>query len=162
MLTSLPELVQRCVEGDEELQRALLDEVEPLLFGYMRSLVPAGDDAFDSAVAHTHAATLGFLLDLRGGRIRMADAAALRGYCHRTAVERLRDPEPVFLAAAGDQETGGLTPMALEWAERFETALSVDQVPVASQRLLGSSPNGWTDVAQTLNSRGLLRHSVSD
>ena len=162
MLTSLPELVQRCAEGDEELQRALLDEVEPLLFGYLRSLVPAGDGAFDAAVAHTHAVTFAFLLDLRGGRVRLADAAALRGFCHRLAIGRLRDGDPVFLATEGDPETGSLTPIAVDLAARVEQALAADQLPIAAQRLLGSSPKGWDHVARTLETRGILRPPVHD
>ena len=150
------EILQRCAGGDERLQTELLDEVEPLLFGYIRSLLPASDDSFERAVALTHAATLGFLLDLRGGRVRLAHNKALRGHCHRLALTKIRDPEPVLLTAEGDAETGALTPVATTLAAEFEAVLSPTLLRAAAIRLQGGDSNHWEDAESILVSARLV------
>ena len=157
---TLPELLQRCAAGDEALQTAFLDEAEPLLFGYVRSLVPAGDASFERAVALTHAATLGFLLDLRAGRVRLADAPGLRAACHRIAVAVLRMDEPLFLTAEGDPETGALTPEATNVARAWESALDADATRAAAARLQGRPTPEDPDLARRLLELGLTRSTV--
>jgi len=154
---TLPELIRRGADGDEEVQTALLDELEPLLFGYFRSLLPADDGLFDEAVALTHAATLGFLLDLRAGRVRIPDAAALRAACHRIVVAVLRVEDRVRLTAEGDDETGGLTPGAVALAQEWEVALSDTLLAAAARRLQGAPSEDWMDAARILEQRGLVR-----
>jgi len=133
MLTSVAELVRRCADGDESLQAALLDEIEPLVFGYVRSF----GTPFERAVRLTHAAVLGFLLDLRAGRIRLADPNALRRACHELAAHKMGDPDPWFVAHEGDPETGALTPHACALAAQIEAAVAEDDVRVAARRLRG-------------------------
>jgi len=162
MLMTLPELLQRCAEGNEELQTAVLDEVEPLLFGYFRSLLPAGEAAFEKAVSLTHAATLGFLLDLRAGRVRIADAAGLRSACHRIAVAVLRMDEVVQLSVEGDPETGALTPTATTVASSWEEALEQDALQVAADRLQGRGNPAWPELVSGLVECGLLRRPAPE
>jgi len=157
---SLPELLRRCAEGDEALQSALLDEAEPLLFGYFRSLLPTGDESFDRAVALTHAAALGFLLDLRGGRVRIQDAAGLRSACHRIALAVLRNADPALLAAQGDPETGSLAPTAIPLAREWESVLPEPLRAAAAARLQGVRADAWDEVATALEGNGLLRADV--
>jgi hypothetical protein len=159
---SLPELLQRAAAGDEGVQAALLDEVEPLLFGYFRSLLPATDEAFDRAVALTHAALLGFLLDLRAGRARAPDAKALRGACHRIAVAVLRCADPVLLAAEGDAETGALTPVAVPLARAWEEALPAPVLQAVAAGLQGARTRGWDEALARLETGGLVRRGVSE
>jgi len=144
------EILQRCAGSDEALQTELLDEVEPLLFGYLRSLLPASDDSFERAVALTHAATLGFLLDLRAGRVRIPDNKALRGHCHRIALAKLRDAEPILLTAEGDEETGALTPRATTVAAEFEAVLPATLLRAAAIRLQGGNSGDWKDAESIL------------
>jgi hypothetical protein len=132
-LSSLPELVARCADGEVQLQRALLDEIEPLVFGYTRSL----GEPFERAVKLTHAAVLGFLLDLRGGRVRIADVNALRRLAHELASSKMADPDPWFLRHEGDPDSGALTPVAIELAERIESV--VGDTTDAARRLRGAA-----------------------
>jgi len=155
-------ILQRCAEGDETLQAELLDEVEPLIFGYVRSLLPATDDSFARAVALTHAATLGFLLEVRTGRVRLATEKALRGHCHRLALAKLRDADPLLLTAEGDEETGGLTPHATEVANAFERALDPPLLRAAALRLLGMDSPKWDEAAPILQRAGLVRVGGSE
>ena len=159
---TLPELLQRCAAGDEDLQTALLDEVEPLLFGYVRSLLPQDDAAFDRAVALTHAAVLGFLLDLRAGRIRIADAGGLPGASHRIALAVLRLDPPAYLTALGDAETGALTPSAVRIAREWERVLGADGARVAAAHLQGRPAAGWNALVPALTQADLLRCDVPD
>ena len=159
---TLPELLQRCAEGDEELQTALLDEVEPLVFGYLRSLIPGGEESFERAVALTHAAALGFLLDLRGGRVRISDAAGLRGACHRIAVAVLRIEDASLLNAEGDPETGALTPVAVAVAQEWERVLDDAGLRVAAGQLQGRTTSDWIPLVPSLMESGLLRRNVPD
>jgi hypothetical protein len=133
MLNSVPELVRRCAEGDTALQKALLDEIEPLVFGYLRSL----GEPFERAVALTHAAVLGFLLDLRAGRVRLADVNAMRRTCHELATVKRADPDPWRVRHEGDPESGALTPFAPDLAARVEAALDADGVACAARRFRG-------------------------
>ena len=133
MLSSIPELVRRCAEGDAAMQVALLDEVEPLVLGYLRSL----GQPFDRAVRLTHAAVLGFLLDLRAGRVRLADVNAMRRACHELAVTKMADQKPWLVRHAGDEVTGALTPFAPDLAARLEAALDADGIAAAARRFRG-------------------------
>jgi hypothetical protein len=133
MLRSIPELVRRCAEGEVSLQVALLDEIEPLVFGYVRSL----GEPFERAVRLTHAAVLGFLLDLRAGRVRLADVNAMRRTCHELASTKMADPAPWLVRHEGDPETGALTPVAPELADRVEAALDNGQIEAAARRFRG-------------------------
>ena len=125
------------------MQRALLDEIEPLVFGYVRSLGTPED--FERGVRLTHAIALGVLLDLRGGRVRLSDPNALRRQCHDWAARKLADPKPLMLCHEGDDETGMLTPVAIELAEMVEEA--VDDVALAARRLRGSGSSPEIDAA---------------
>lgn len=127
------------------MQRALLDEIEPLVFGYVRSLGTPG--AFELGVRLTHAIALGVLLDLRAGRVRVSDPNALRRQCHDWAARKIADPHPLLLQHEGDEETGMLTPVAIELAERVEAA--VDDVALAARRLRGSGEASDMDAALT-------------
>ncbi|MEM8883738.1 MAG: hypothetical protein AAGD14_06715 [Planctomycetota bacterium] len=129
------ELLQRAAQGDTGMQTALLDEVEPLVFGYTRSL----GEPFDRAVRLTHAAVLGFLLDLRAGRVRLADANALRRACHRLASEKMADRAPWFVDHEGDPESGALTPVAVELAARIDALVDEPDRSVVARRLRGAS-----------------------
>jgi len=155
-------ILQRCAKGDEALQTELLDEVEPLIFGYVRSLLPASDDSFARAVAITHAATLGFLLEVRAGRVRLATKKALRGHCHRLALAKLRDADPVMLTAEGDEQTGGLTPHAIQVANAFERVLEPPLLRAAALRLLGADSPKWDEAAPILQRAGLVRAGGSE
>jgi len=107
-------------------------------------------------VALTHAATLGFLLDLRGGGVRIADSGGLRAHCHRVVATVLRDPAPVKLTAEGDSETGGLAPGAVALAQEWEDALSERLRGTAAARLQGANPVGWDEASALLVSRDLV------
>jgi hypothetical protein len=109
MLNSVPELVRRCAEGDTALQKALLDEIEPLVF----------------------------LLDLRAGRVRLADVNAMRRTCHELATVKRADPDPWRVRHEGDPESGALTPFAPDLAARVEAALDADGVACAARRFRG-------------------------
>jgi len=100
--------------GDALLQRALLDEFEPLLFGYMRSLLGPDPQIADVAARATHDLVVAFHLRLVAGALRLTDAASMRALAHRMSVVKagalraagrpglafLADPESWSLAAA--------------------------------------------------------------
>jgi len=151
MLTSLPELLRRCADGDEELQAALLDEVEPLVFGYVRSL----GEPFERAVRLTHAAALGFLLDVRAGRVRLADANALRRECHALAAAKMKDPEPWLVKHEGHPDTGAITPFAASLAARVEAALDGEAGAVSARRFRGKPDPRDEEVFRALAPTGV-------
>lgn len=157
MLTnSLPGLLTRAAAGDEEMQIALLDEMEPLMFGYIRSLLPAGDEAvFERGVLLTHAAALGILLDLRGGRVRLPDPNALRRQCHDFAVRKIADNHPLLLVHPGDEESGMLTPVALNLAHAVESAIPEQDHALAARRLRGHAEA--THIEEALLAAGIIR-----
>ncbi|MHC4409462.1 MAG: hypothetical protein ACYS0F_10705 [Planctomycetota bacterium] len=149
MLNSLPELVARCADGDTKLQKELLDEVEPLVFGYTRSL----GEPFERAVRLTHAAVLGFLLDVRAGRVRLADVNALRRKSHELATTKMADPDPWLVRHEGDPGTGALTPVAVQLAEQVETAL--DDTAAAARRFRGAPDGDDASVFKSLLATGV-------
>jgi hypothetical protein len=156
MLNNLPALLSRAAAGDEEMQLALLDEMEPLIFGYVRSLLPAGDeDVFERGVHLTHATALGILLDLRGGRVRVPDPNALRRQCHEFAVRKMDDAHPLLLAHPGDEESGMLTPVALELAHAVEAVIDVSDHTLAARRLRGQADA--TRIERALAAAGITR-----
>ncbi len=156
MLNDLPRLLTRAAAGDEEMQIALLDEMEPLIFGYVRSLLPAGDEeVFERGVFLTHATALGILLDLRGGRLLIPDPNALRRQCHQFAARKIADDHPLLLAHSGDEETGMLTPVAMPLAKTVEAAIEVKDHAIAARRLRGHADAA--DVERSLFAAGITR-----
>jgi hypothetical protein len=137
----LPAILDKYRSGDPEVQAALLDEVEPLLFGYVRSLTPGGHDAFERAVAATHELVLGFHLRALLGQVAIADANALRGLAHAMAVTKLR-AEPVGLADLADEETGSMVRRAHELGERVRAELDDAEAAEFAAHLLGEAAAG--------------------
>jgi hypothetical protein len=133
---TLPDLLRAYADGDREVQRAVLDEIEPLLFGYARSLAPSGEDAFERAVAATHEMVLGFHLRAQAGAVAIPDVKGLRAYAHRTVSRKLAAP-PLPLGAVADEETNGMAPAALAVGDRIARELDAEERALLASRLLG-------------------------
>jgi hypothetical protein len=156
MLNNLPDLLSRAAAGNEDMQHALLDEMEPLIFGYIRSLLPAGDeDVFERGVYLTHAVALGVLLDLRAGRVLLTDPNALRRQCHDYAVRKMADEAPLLLTSTGDEETGMLTPVAIELVHALEAAIDANDHKLAARRLRGHADA--PEIERLLRDAGITR-----
>jgi hypothetical protein len=145
---TLPELLLAYARGDTGAQHAVLEEVEPLLFGMARSLVPAGPDAHARAVDATHALTLAFHLRACAGGVDLADARALRAFAHRAAVAKLADKAPLLLAeGVADEETASLVYACLGVGLTVEAELSGPERECLIARLEGrpADESGWRD-----------------
>lgn len=122
-------------KGDTSIQHQLLEEVEPLLFGMVRSLVPGGDA--EVARRHANALTLAFHLDACAGRVAIATPAELRAYAHRTALARLENPLP--LADLADEETGSMVYKCLGLQLALEDTLTPNEIEAFASRLRGEA-----------------------
>jgi hypothetical protein len=122
-------------EGRTDIQHRLLDEVEPLLFGYVRSLGPPGDP--ELAVRRTQALTLAFHLRACAGRLDVASIQDLRGYAHRMALEKLADDDPLELAPLADEETGSMIYKCYGLGLTLESELTRAEIDAFEARLSG-------------------------
>ena len=154
---SLFELFRAYRDGDRRVQMALLDEVEPLLFGYARSLVPSGEGAFERAVRATHALVIGFHLRAKAGRLEIADLRRLRGVAHGMVVAKLAADE-VPLGAVADQESNSMLPTILDVGARIEGELDERGRDVLAAKLLGErcDESAWARVRDRMIRCGVL------
>jgi hypothetical protein len=152
----LPETLAAYRDGDRAAQVALLDEVEPLLFGYVRSLTPTGPDAFERAVSATHELVLGFHLRALLGTVEIADANALRAASHAMAVTKL-GAENVGLADLADEETGSLVHRAAAVGDRIRAELDDTETALLAARLCGeAAPGDWDGVRERMRAAGVI------
>jgi hypothetical protein len=111
-------------------------------------------------VALTHAAVLGFLLDLRAGRVALADANGLRRLCHELASVKMADPDPWLVDHEGDPESGALTPFATGLAARVEAALDAESAAVAARRFRGRPDPRGDEIGRALSASGVPKRDV--
>lgn len=139
------------------MQRALLEEVEPLLFGYARSLAPSGEGAFERAVAATHGMVLGFHLRACAGGVAVRDVKDLRAVAHRMAARKLAAP-PLPLGAVADGESGSMLPTVLDVAQRIARELDGAERDLLAARLLGEDREDarWERVRARMVACGVL------
>ena len=154
----LEELLEAYARGETDAQHALLEEVEPLLFGMARSLVPSGPDSFDRAVALTHALTLAFHLEAGAGRVTIEGKKNLRAYAHRQASRKLADAQPLLLSEdVADEETGSLVYKCLGLGIAVEDELSTEELAEFVARLEGrAAAEGWRE---RLERAGIVRRA---
>ena len=154
----LSDLLRSYREGDADVQVAVLDEFEPLLFGYMRSLMPSGPDAFERAVEATHALVLGFHLRALAGGLDIADVAALKRLAHTMAVRKLADRGDVHLQPLADEETGSMVRTVADVGRRVANELDETERSLLATKLLGEDGEGdWDGVRERLVRCGILR-----
>jgi hypothetical protein len=139
------------------VQRALLDEVEPLLFGYARSLVPSGEDAFARAVAATHEMVLGLHLRAQAGGVAIRDVKDLRAVTHRMTARKLAAP-PLPLGNVADEETNSMLPTVLDVGDRIARELDAAGRALLAARLLGepADDGAWEGVRERMVRCGVL------
>ena len=126
--------------GDTAFQHQLLDEIEPLLFGMVRSLDPAGD--LERSRRHANALTLAFHLDASAGRIAIETPNELRAYSHARASERLKDEDPLWLADSeqiADPATGSMVYKCLGLELTLEVELEPREIDALAARLRGEA-----------------------
>jgi len=139
--------------GDTAFQHQLLEELEPLLFGMVRSLSPGGD--IDAARRHANALTLVFHLDACAGRVELKTPRELRAYAHRVALARLNDPEPLPLSDLADPDTGSMVYRCLGLQLTLEEELSPAEIEAFAARLAGNRTTGpWPQ--EKLEGLGLI------
>ena len=123
--------------GDTAFQHQVLEELEPLVFGMVRSLSPDGD--IEVARRHTNALTLAFHLDASAGRVELDTPRDLRAYAHRVASARLRDAAPLPLSDVADEETGSMVYACLGLQLRLEEVLDEAEREAFAARLRGEA-----------------------
>ncbi len=137
---TLPDLLRAYAAGDAGLQSKVLDEVEPLLFGYVHSLTPSGPDARERAIEATHALVIAFHLMVEAGEVVLEDINALKGFAHRLAVHKLKESdEPVRLVDLADPETGSLIHRLSGVANTLRAELDEKERRIFAGRLQGKT-----------------------
>jgi len=156
-LPELPGLVDAYAAGGSDVQRAFLDEFEPLVFGYARSYA-RGADAHARAVRQTHELVLAFHLRACAGRARIASVPDMKRQAHELALAK-RDGFLAGLADFGDPETGAFGPRAPEVGALLQRSLDAAQLDLLEQALLGAvpAPSAWLPLKDRLLRLGVLR-----
>ncbi len=137
----LAAVVAGYLRGDRAHQRALLEEFEPLLFGYLRSMLGGPAETTELAARATHDLLAVFHLRLVAGALRPRDAASLRALAHRMSVVKLaalragRPPELAFLADPGSWSLAAAWPTAGPTLDRL---LGAGEGALLADRLAGS------------------------
>lgn len=149
-MPGLPELLRGYAQGRTDIQHEVLDEVEPLLFGMVRSLHPNRPDAQERSVRLANALTLAFHLRASAGRLpELADAKALRGYAHQLASTKLADEAPIELKDLADPETGRMIYKCYGIGLELEDLLDAKELQHFADRLAGDpAPETWTSKLQ--------------
>jgi len=148
-------LLERYARGETDVCEQLLDEVEPTLYGYARSLLPGAAEDPAPAREHAHALTLAFHLAASAGAIEARTASDLRGLCHRWVLARLADDDPVQLVPLGDPETGLATHACISLGWTLADELGPDEQAAFAARLRGERTSGWPQ--SRLAALGVLR-----
>ena len=155
----LADLLDAYRRGETDAQHALLEEMEPLLYGMVRSMSPGAAADPEGAVRHAHALTLAFHLRACRGEVAADRPAALRALAHRMAVKRLADPEPLPLADLADPETGSMVYRCLGLGLAAEEALTPAEQAAFLARLEGAPPappEAWASARPKLRRAGFL------
>jgi len=150
----LPELLEAYRRGETGVQRDLLDEVEPLLYGMVRSLMPGGAGAQEQAIRFTNALVLAFHLRASRGEVALADANALRALAHRMASRKLRDPDPLVL----NEEPDSMIDRCFGLGPTIEAALDDRELSALIDRLEGAGAEGdtWKEAERKLTRLGVV------
>ncbi|MGQ0614838.1 MAG: hypothetical protein ACT4PV_13970 [Planctomycetaceae bacterium] len=144
-MDALPAALLAYAAGDAATQAALLDEVEPLLFGFLRSMTPSGPDAHERAVAAAHELLLAFDLMAARGRVELRDERALKSFCHRLAMKKLGvggggGGARAGLASLADPATGSLAARAPAFGALVRRTLDPVGEAMLLRLLLGDAP----------------------
>jgi len=160
----LAALLAAFARGETDAQHELLEEVEPLLFGYARSLAPTAPGAHERAVADTHALTLAFFLRASRGHLDWTRIADMRAWAHRAVARRRRDENPVVLAdGLADPDTLSLVDACFGLGLRLQEAMDGDALDELADRLLGAAPTArWPAIRRAAASAGVLPRTGQD
>ncbi len=144
-MDALPSALRAYAAGDSTTQAALLDEVEPLLFGFLRSMTPSGPDAHDRAVEAAHELLLAFDLMAARGNVELRDEGALKSFCHRLAMKKLGvggggGGARAGLASLADPATGSLAERAPGFGLLIRRTLDAGAEATFLRLLLGEAP----------------------
>jgi len=152
---TLPELLAAYARGETDAQHQVLEEFEPLVFGYARSL---GGGDHDAAVATTHALTLAFHLRAAAGQVQPRDAAALRALAHGLVSRKLQDSDPVRLRSLADPVTASMVYVCFGIGLTLDAELDPREIEEFAARLEGKPATAFWKVTEAkIKPLGLLR-----
>lgn len=148
------------LRGDAAHQRALLEEFEPLLYGYLRSMLGGAAENTELAARATHDLLVAFHLRLLAGALRLTDAASLRAIAHRMSVVKaaaLRAGAAPELAFLADPESWSLAAAWPAAAARLAGLLDAGERSALAARLCGDPGAALqTDLRLRLLREGVL------
>ncbi len=157
----LAALLERYARGETDAAEQLLDEIEPTLYGYARSLCPGADEDPAPALDHAQALTLAFHLLAEQGRIEAATKNDLRGWSHKWVLARLADPSPLAVTGLADEATGSarLGCISLGWT--LEDQLTPQERLAFAERLRGNELGNelgaaWSAAHKKLQALGVV------
>ena len=137
----LMELLLEYQRGNVERQRELLEEVEPLLYAYVRTGIETEARYEEEVLDLTHSLTLAFHLAACRGELELSDANALRAHTHRMVevklADRLAEPAARELVWPDDKLSGSLIATVAGLRHGIVAELEAQELAVFAARLRG-------------------------
>ena len=139
----LMELLLEYQRGNVERQRELLEEVEPLLYAYVRTGIETEARYEEEVLDLTHSLTLAFHLAACRGELALRDANALRAHTHRMVevklADRLAEPAARELVWPDDELSGSMIGTVAALRHAVVRELQPEELTVFEGRLRGAS-----------------------